>query len=139
MAQWWWDQCDAARVPKIGKSATSNGFPGLVKLIKSALADDYTQKEVAHALRRNPTRRFPSLQTFETALMAVRGIVPPQPTSGQQRLATSDLRVSQVQSMTADYAQAEGRVAEWFATPEALSTPERPATAGHAALPGGIR
>ncbi|MGW5686491.1 hypothetical protein [Nonomuraea sp. NPDC003754] len=141
VADWWWGKCDEAGVPKIGKSASSNGFPGLVKLIESALADDYTQKEVAYALGRNPTRRFPSLQTFETALMAVRGIVPQQPTSGQQRVATSDLRVSQVQSMMADYAQAqaEGRLEEWFATPETLSDHGRPAASGSASLPGGTR
>ncbi|TMR88307.1 helix-turn-helix domain-containing protein [Nonomuraea basaltis] len=139
VAQWWWDECDANQVPKIGKSAGATGFPGLVKLIESALADNYTQKEVAYALRRNPTRRFPSLQAFETALMAVRGAAPQQTAPGQQRVATSDLRVSQVESLMADYRQAaaDGRLDEWMSTPESLTIPGEPAATGSTALPGG--
>lgn len=138
---WWWEQCDTAGVPKIGRSTTS-GFPGLVKILESALADGYTQKEIAYALRRNPNRRFPAISTLTDALMAVRGIASTTHAGGQQRMATSDLRVSQVQSMMDGYekAAAEGRLDEWFATPEPMSTPNLPTAPAttHRALEGGF-
>ncbi|MGW0485776.1 helix-turn-helix domain-containing protein [Nonomuraea sp. NPDC003214] len=139
VAEWWWKVCDDAGVPKIGKTAGSNGFPGLVKMLESALADNYTQREVADALRHN-RKRFPSLSMFENALMAVRGVTPPpQPGgAGQQRMATSDLRVTQVESMMDDYRRAveEGRLDEWFATPGCLTNPSDSA-AEHAVISGG--
>ncbi|MEV0996786.1 hypothetical protein [Nonomuraea sp. NPDC050202] len=75
VAQWWWDQCDEAGVPKIGRSANGTGFPGLVKMLETALADNYTQREIADALR-SKRKRFPQLSVFEDALMEVRGIAP---------------------------------------------------------------
>ncbi|MFI6637190.1 helix-turn-helix domain-containing protein [Nonomuraea fuscirosea] len=75
VAQWWWDQCDEAGVPKIGRSANGTGFPGLVKMLETALADNYTQREIADALR-SKRKRFPALGLFENALMEVRGIAP---------------------------------------------------------------
>jgi hypothetical protein len=139
VADWWWKECDNAGLPKIGKTAGSNGFPGLVKMLESALADDYSQREVADALLHN-RKRFPSLTKFEDALMAVRGIAaPPQTGAGQQRVATSDLRVSQVRSLMADFRQAaaDGRVNEWMATPETLTQPGQDAPTGPAVTPGG--
>ncbi|MEU4231167.1 helix-turn-helix domain-containing protein [Nonomuraea sp. NPDC026600] len=75
VAQWWWDDCDKAKLPKIGRSANGTGFPGLVKMLETALADDYTQREIADALRIK-RKRFPHLSVFEDALMEVRGIAP---------------------------------------------------------------
>ncbi|WP_433513884.1 helix-turn-helix domain-containing protein [Nonomuraea sp. CA-143628] len=83
VAQWWWDECDKAGVPKIGRSATGTGFPGLVKMLETALADNYTQREIADALR-SRRKRFPHLSVFEDALMEVRGIAPVRPLNRNQ-------------------------------------------------------
>ncbi|MEU4513174.1 helix-turn-helix domain-containing protein [Nonomuraea wenchangensis] len=83
VAQWWWDQCDEAGVPKLGRSANGTGFPGLVKMLETALASDYTQREIADALR-SRRKRFPALGVFEDALMEVRGIAPVRPLNRNQ-------------------------------------------------------
>ncbi|MEU6713027.1 helix-turn-helix domain-containing protein [Nonomuraea sp. NPDC046802] len=83
VATWWWEQCDKAGVPKIGRSANGTGFPGLVKMLETALADEYTQREIADALQAR-RKRFPTLGVFEDALMEVRGIAPVRPLNRNQ-------------------------------------------------------